>query len=347
MHSPSRLQSTIITLACTLLILFAARSAQSIVIPLLLSIFIAIIITVPIDFLRRGGLSTFFSVGIVIIVTLFFEAGTALLLGKTISQFSRSLPEYQSQVSGMVSRTIEWLNSHGIDMSDSGISDTLNPDLVLSFANSFISGLGSALSNITLIMFTVLFMLIEARNLPLKIQAIDNNNGGELLDKYRYVIKSTKQYISIKALTSIATGILITVGLSIVGLNFASLWGFLAFALNFIPNIGSIIAAAPAVLLAGLQFGAVEVFAVISIYLIVNIVIGNMVEPAILGNRVGLSTLTVFLSLLFWGWLLGSAGMLLSIPLTMVIKYGAEAHPQTRWLAILLAPAPQPPSEEE
>ena len=123
-----------------------------------------------------------------------------------------------------------------------------------------------------------------------------------------------------------------------IGLDFAILWGFLAFALNFIPNIGSIIAAVPAVLLSLVQLGTTETLGVILLYLTVNTLIGNFLEPRYMGQRVGLSTLVVFLSLVFWGWLLGLVGMLLSVPLTMTVKFASQASDETRWLGILLGP---------
>jgi len=152
------------------------------------------------------------------------------------------------------------------------------------------------------------------------------------------VIESTKQYTSIKALMSLVTGLLVWIGCSLIGLDFAILWGFIAFMLNFIPTIGSIIAAVPAVLLAMVQLGPMAALAVAGLYVAVNMVIGNMIEPRYMGRRVGLSTLVVFLSMVFWGWLLGPVGMLLSVPLTMVAKFAAQANENTRWVAILLGP---------
>ncbi|WP_290919636.1 AI-2E family transporter [Halodesulfovibrio sp.] len=347
MDHHSRLRDSVVTIACILIILFATRYAQGIVIPFLLSMFITIVVTVPVGWLRKCGLSHFLAVVTVVIIALFLEVGVALFLGKSATQFSQAIPKYQEQLSGVMSSVDIWMKNHNIDLLDSGISEVLNPNVVLSFANSFITGLGRVLSNVALIMFTVFFMLLESHYLPLKLQSIDKAEKSSLLEKCSFILESTKQYISLKALTSLATGLFITVGLTIVGLDFAPLWGFLAFLLNFIPNIGSVIAAAPAVLLAGLQLGSFEVVSVIAIYLTVNIVIGNMVEPALMGQRVGLSTLAVFLSLIFWGWLLGPVGMLLSVPLTMTIKYGAEAYTQTRWIAVLLGSAPSEVTSEE
>jgi predicted PurR-regulated permease PerM len=140
----------------------------------------------------------------------------------------------------------------------------------------------------------------------------------------------------LKALTSSATGIAIMVFLKIFGIHYAILWGLLAFLLNFIPNIGSIIAAIPAVLMAMVQYSPIMALNIILVYLGVNILIGSIIEPRILGRGLGLSTLVVFLSLIFWGWLLGPIGMLLSVPLTIMIKIALQTQPNTRWIAILL-----------
>ena len=114
------------------------------------------------------------------------------------------------------------------------------------------------------------------------------------------------------------------------------LWGVLAFLLNYIPNLGSIIAGTPAVLLAFIQFGLGRALVVAAGYVVINIVFGNMIEPKIMGQRLGLSTLTVFLSLVFWGWVWGPVGMILSVPLTMVVKIALESKTETRWIALLL-----------
>jgi predicted PurR-regulated permease PerM len=132
------------------------------------------------------------------------------------------------------------------------------------------------------------------------------------------------------------TGLVVTGGLMLIGVDYALLWGLIAFLLNYVPNIGSIIAAIPAVLLALVQLGPVHAALVAGLYLIINVVMGNAVEPRLMGKSLGLSTLVVFLSLVFWGWVLGPVGMLLSVPLTMIMKIALEVNPSTRWLAIIL-----------
>ena len=121
-----------------------------------------------------------------------------------------------------------------------------------------------------------------------------------------------------------------------IGLDYPLLWGVLAFLLNFVPNIGSIIAAIPAVILALIQLGFVGALEVALVFVVVNIVLGSMLEPKYMGQGLGLSTLVVFVSLIFWGWVFGPVGMLLSIPLTIMLKLALQVNPQTKWIAILL-----------
>ena len=138
-------------------------------------------------------------------------------------------------------------------------------------------------------------------------------------------------------MVSLVTGLLAGTWLYILGVDHFLLWGVLAFLFNYIPNIGSIIAAVPAVLMALVQYGGGEAGLVALGFVVINTVMGNVVEPRFMGRGLGLSTLVVFLSLIFWGWLLGSVGMLLSVPLTMIVKIALESREESRWLAILLS----------
>jgi predicted PurR-regulated permease PerM len=145
-----------------------------------------------------------------------------------------------------------------------------------------------------------------------------------------------QRYLAVKTTVSLVTGAAIAIWTGLVGLDFALVWGLLAFLLNYIPTIGSIIAAAPAVLLATVQLGLGPALLVGVGFLVVNTVLGNIVEPALMGRAVGLSTLVVFTSLVFWGWVWGPVGMLLSVPLTMIVKIFLENSDELRWIAVLL-----------
>jgi predicted PurR-regulated permease PerM len=130
--------------------------------------------------------------------------------------------------------------------------------------------------------------------------------------------------------------------MSILGVDFPFLWGFLAFLLNYVPNLGVVIAAIPAVLLTLLQLGAGRAALAGGGYLAVNFIIGTAIEPRLVGRGVGLSTLVVFLSLILWGDLLGLIGMVLCIPFTMTLKFALENNKNTQWIAVLLGPESPP-----
>jgi predicted PurR-regulated permease PerM len=163
--------------------------------------------------------------------------------------------------------------------------------------------------------------------------------GRKRMDGIAQGVQAVQRYLVIKTITSALTGVLVTIGCWIIGLDFAMLWGLLAFALNYIPTIGSIVAAVPPILLAFIQLGPVSALLVTVLNLAVNFGVGNVMEPRMMGRGLGLSSLVVFLSLVFWGWIWGPMGMLLSVPLTVVVKIMFEYHEETRPVAVLLGPA--------
>lgn len=341
-----RTQNTVLTIAGLLIILAWMRYAQSLIVPFLLALFLAAIAATPVNWLKSKGLPVPLAIMLVLLISIAAGVFVTLILGSSVDEFSKSLPAYQTRLKELTGGIVDWLAGMGINAPETrGILNVIDPGKAMGFANSLISSLGGVFGNAFLILFTVLFMLMEAWSFPQKINAIYGNRGDEVLNRVSDVLKSTRQYLSIKTLMSLATGILVGGGTALIGLDFPILWGFLAFALNFIPNIGSIIAAVPAVLLSLVQLGSMATLGVILVYLTANIVIGNIVEPRYMGEKVGLSTLVVFLSLVFWGWLFGLVGMLLSVPLTMTVKFASLANEETRWLGILLGPGSE--TEEE
>lgn len=341
-----RTQNTVLTIAGLLIILAWMRYAQSLIVPFLLALFLAAIAATPVNWLKSKGLPVPLAIMLVLLISIAAGVFVTLILGSSVDEFSKSLPAYQTRLKELTGGIVDWLAGMGINAPETrGILNVIDPGKAMGFANSLISSLGGVFGNAFLILFTVLFMLMEAWSFPQKINAIYGNRGDEVLNRVSDVLKSTRQYLSIKTLMSLATGILVGGGTALIGLDFPILWGFLAFALNFIPNIGSIIAAVPAVLLSLVQLGSMATLGVILVYLTANIVIGNIVEPRYMGEKVGLSTLVVFLSLVFWGWLFGLVGMLLSVPLTMTVKFASLANEETRWLGILLGPGSETEGE--
>ena len=147
---------------------------------------------------------------------------------------------------------------------------------------------------------------------------------------------SVHSYIAIKGFVSLLTGFLVFVLLKLIGVEYAVLWSVTAVLLNFIPTVGSIIAAVPPVLLSLVQLSVADSIFVLLGYLVINLFVGNYIEPRWMGKGLNLSPFVVFVSLVFWGWILGPVGMLLSIPLTILVKIGLETQEETKWIAVLL-----------
>ncbi len=340
------LHNRVVTMAAVAALLFSARYAADIVVPFLLALFIAVVAIGPIDWLKKRGLPSGAAVGVVILIVIGLNVLVAVMLGATVDQFNQALPGYQESLAEKTQALMAWLASHGVDVSKTGIEKVFNPGMAMGFVNTMIGSLAGVMSNALLIIFTVMMMLVEAEGFPRKLTLMRADSGEVAVQRMSRIMESMNQYVGTKAFVSLITATLVWIGLKIVGLDFAILWAFLAFVLNFIPNIGSIMAAVPAVLLALLQLNSGMALVVAGIYVAVNVGMGNIIEPMLMGKRVGLSTLFVFLSLIFWGWLFGPVGMLLSVPLTMVVKIIAEGSPQTQWLAIMLGPAPPVEAEE-
>ncbi|MDO6677510.1 AI-2E family transporter [Shewanella sp. 4_MG-2023] len=323
-------------MACLVVILAGIKTASPIVVPFVLSAFLAVVCNPAIEFLSRFRVPKWLSIILLMLVIVLMGLWLASLVGSSINEFSKQMPVYRLQLIEQFSWILDKLNGLNINISKEKALEYFDPGMALSMTTNMLSGLGNVMANLFLIILTIIFMLFEAQSLPKKFHfALDDPDMRlKQIDKF---LHSVNQYMVIKTLVSIGTGIIVGIGLSIIGVDYALLWAVLAFLFNYIPNIGSIIAAIPAVLLAFIQMGPGAAGVTALLFLGTNTVMGNVVEPKFMGRGLGLSTLVVFLSLIFWGWLLGSVGMLLSVPLTMIVKIALESSDSGKWLAILLS----------
>jgi len=327
----------LITLACFVIVVAGISAAKVIVIPFLLSVFIAIIIAPPMFWLQKKGLPTLVALLTVIIGLLLIAVLIAYLIGSSVQSFSNNLPVYQHKLDQQTTYVISLLDKYGVDTESLSIDKFLKPGVAMKFIAVSLNSLGGMITNGFLILMTIIFILLEATSFPSKFRAALGKSDSQQLEENVFVT-NIQHYMGIKTLTSLSTGIIVTIMLYIIGVDYPLLWGLIAFMLNFVPNIGSIIAAVPPVLLAIVQFGFAKAGAVAIGYLCINILIGNIIEPRLMGRGLGLSTLVVFLSLIFWGWVLGPIGMLLSVPLTVTVKIALDSREDTKWISILLGP---------
>jgi len=322
-------------IASGIIIIAGVMAAKAIIVPILLALFLSIICIQPIELLQRYKIPYSVAMVIVIIAIGLIMLIFAHIVGRSISAFIADLPKYDERLKHITVALVYTLNKFGADINPQQLLSFIDPAQVLNYTAETISKAGKVLSNSFVIILLMVFMLLEAKILALKTAVLEKTfkSSMKYLDK---IGVSIRHYLSIKTYISVLTGLFIGLWLWAFGVDYPILWGLISFLLNYIPSIGSILAAIPTILLALVQLGFGGMIWVVIGYLIVNIVVGNMIEPKVMGKGLGLSTLTVFLSLIVWGFILGTVGMFLSIPLTITAKIMLEQNSQTRWIAILL-----------
>lgn len=336
MHNFGSVSRAFIVAAAVVIVLAGIKAASNILVLLLLAVFIAVVIQPLMLWFKKKGAPTVVAVSAVIVFISIVGFFISLLVVQSVNDFMLSFPAYRA---GMLEQT-QWLMAQlkhfNIDIHAESWSGQLAPERLMSVFLGLLSGLGGMMTNSFLVLLIIIFILAEAAYLPQKI-SLAFKRADSQLNTLSELIQSINKYLALKTMISLVTGALVGCSLWVLGIEHALLWAVLAFLLNFIPNIGSILAAIPAILMALIQVSPAMAGLVAFVYLVVNMLMGNLVEPRLMGQRLGLSTLVVFLSLIFWGWLLGPVGMLLSVPLTMVVKISLQVNPDTRWLAILLS----------
>ncbi len=325
----------LINLASVVVIVAGIMAAKSIVIPFLLAAFLSMICAPPLYWLRVKGVPNLVSIMLLVLIVIFLETLLAGLVSSSMGEFSRQLPTYQHRLNIITRELIFWGSEHGIELTEAIIQDQFDPGKLMRMAANMLNNLFGVLTNTFMIMVTFIFILLEATGFPDKIRAMTDDYD-IYLREYGKIIRGVNRYLGLKVITSLATGSIIYLGLTIIGVDFALMWAVVAFLLNFVPTIGSIIASVPPVLLALVQLSPAYALATAGLYLVTNITIGNFVEPRVMGSGVGLSALVIFISLVFWGWVLGPVGMLLSVPLTMTLKIALSNSDDTHHLALLL-----------
>ncbi|HCK35088.1 MAG TPA: hypothetical protein DHW20_07965, partial [Gemmatimonadetes bacterium] len=259
------------------------------------------------------------------------------LASPSVAELQNNLDQYAFDLQERWSQWMIWLeNSIGFGISDYLTVSIIDPGAVVDIARGTIGRIAQFLSTTFVVFLIMAFMLSEATVFPKKFRYILGVRGGDE-DRFTKIATEIQSYLGIKTVVSLATGLALGIWAYAWDLDFPVLLGMIAFFLNYIPTVGSIIAAIPAVLLSVILYGTLgHAIVVAGGYIFVNMVVGNIIEPRWMGRSLGLSTLVVILSLLFWGWAWGPLGALLSVPLTVGVKILLENTEDLRWAAILL-----------
>jgi len=340
--TPSRSWLWLFGFAAVVIIIGGLKAISHIITPFLLASFLAIICIPPLTWMQRKGIPSLISFAILFSTVGFSFFLLFIAIKGTAESLVHQAPIYQERLTAQLLELRSFAAQRGVPAEF--IPDTIplpTASTITGLARNLAGALGQFTAYTFFVLLVFMFLLLEERSIVSRIEAAFPNRKRVRVRARRF-FRSVNRYLAIKTTASIATGAIVGVGLVFIGVDFPILWAVLAGLLNFIPTIGSIVAAIPAVLIAFLGLGTTEGLITMALYVAVNTVIGSIIEPRFMGQTLGLSPVIVLVSLMLWGWVFGPVGMLLSILLTMILKLALESSPQTRWLGILLSDKAKP-----
>ena len=326
--------------AAMVIIVAGLYQARPLIVPFLLAAFIATLSYPIVRWLLDRGVPRPIGVLAAMLVDLAFVAVIAVIIGDSIDSFYDNIPRYEERLAGIAQSSKQWLRAHGFHVPQSPISE-LSPGGVMGLVSATVQSIASIVSDLAVILIVVMFILLEAARFRTKLGYVLHDPDA-MFGRVSNALKEVQKYLIVKTGISLAAGVLITGWALVWGLDVPVLWGLLAFVLHYIPNLGGIIAAIPTVLVALIQHGVWPAMGVLAGYIVITFVLGNIVEPRVMGRALGLSELVVLLSMIFFGWLWGPVGALLSVPLTMILKIMLIHIPELRWVAVLLGRTTDP-----
>ncbi len=331
-------ERTIVLLGAFVVVIAGLHFAQPLLLPIVFAIAIATLTQPVVARLERHRVPHALAIVLAVLLDLGVIAGIASVVGSSAQDFYARLPEYQVKFVSMVRSTMSALSDRGLNLSADQTARLLDINRLMDLGTSAAKSIAGLVSDSFLVILLVVFMLVEVSRWRLKI-AIALGTPDSDISRFETATSELQKYLLVKTLMCLVTAVLSGIWIGIWHVDYALLWALVVFLLNYIPTIGSVIAGVPPVLVALVQLGPGPALGVAIGYAVINVTIGTAVEPRVMGRALGLSPLVVLLSLVFWGWLWGPMGALLSAPLTMVLKVALSNTRDMRWLAILLGSA--------
>lgn len=327
----------LVAAASLVVVIAGLKAAGDVILPILFSVFLSIATLPALRWLQARGVPTLIGIPVVVVLVVAVLVGVSGIIAGTVRTFTADVGRYEQAFNGLVAQGAHLAESLGLEIQDGDLIGLLTPGSIMDLVGTTLQAVVGLLGRVLIVAVTLTFILFEASELEQKVRAAfgtDADPAGPFSDAGDRV----QRYLLIKTLISAITGLLAGLLCRVLGLDFWVMWGLIAFLLNYIPSIGSIVAAIPPILLAVVQLGWDYAIGVTVGYLAINITLGNFIEPRLMGQSLGLSPLVVFLSLIFWGWLWGPVGMLLCVPMTVMAKLVLETNDDTRWIAVFLGP---------
>ncbi len=360
----------LVSLACFVIVVTGLRAASELFVPVLLGFFLAILSLPVLNWLNHRGvprvLAIILTVGLnllILFVILFIATAATSEFQKEFRDkqqvYAKALQERVVTLTETIDSKVQAIggfmeSSEGNRTGENGdeVAGTQIPTLNEWFTENWDSkliiewvGATDAVGRLTslasksfFVLIIMIFLLVESNRFAQKVKEVIRVRGPDLR-RLQNSSQDIQKYLGIKTAASAVTGILAWVVCLLLKIDFPILWGLMAFFFNYVPAIGSIVAAIPPIILALIKGGFWSAAGVLACYLAINVTIGNFIEPMLLGDRFGISTVVVILSVLFWGFIWGPVGMFLAVPLTMGVKVMLNNSPDLRWISVMLSKA--------
>ena len=322
--------------ASFVVIIAGVKMASQVVVILFLAIFISSIFSTLLKVLQKKHIPRLFSYFIILLIVSGIGVMLAYVINISLNDFLTNLPTYEEKLKNTILNLLHFAQDSGIQIDKAKIMGALNFNSFFGFTTNIIGSIGTFLSKFLLVVIGVAFILAESKSFQTKLRVIFRNNAKKL-EHFNLFSFNIQKYFVVKSFTSFLTGFIITIVLTLFGVDYPVLWGVIAMLFNFVPVVGSIIASIPAVLLTFMNLDINTTIWVIVLYVIINISISNILEPKLMRKELGLSPLVIFFSLIFWGYILGIVGMFLAVPITMTLKIAFDSNTSTHWLGILMS----------
>ncbi len=338
-----RVITALLGIIATVVVGFVLYQLSSVLVPFVIAVFLAYIFRPIVLFLERRKVPNVLSIVLVVAIVAGVMVGLYGIVSASATAFMKQLPTYQAKFEGLAASSssafnniVSWLQ---LDPNTINWRDTLPVSSITGFVSTGLSSLLSLMGNLLLVLLFMLFILAGSGDFLPKVRRAFNNSYAETIATIIANIDSdVRRYLMTKAAISLASGVVTWLILTIIGVDFALLWGFLSFALNFIPNVGSFVSFIFPTLISVLQFDTLtKPILVLVLLLVSDNIMGNVVEPKIMGASLNLSPVVVLVSLIFWGWLWGIPGMILAVPLTSMIKIVFANIPELKPMAVLMS----------
>jgi AI-2 transport protein TqsA len=322
----------IVAIAATVVVLVGMRIGAPILNPIFFALVLSLLFSPIYSWLGRRGLPAPLALLVMLGGLTVILVGLFGFLTVSIDSFTGRIDQYTAQLEGLTDRLQTQLDRLGLSAVDlSGIVDS---GAIVGALGAALSGVAGFLGDLFLILMITLFLLAEGPALVNRLSSSLARDNPQLAG-ITTVGRSVVRQFGLRALINVITGLGVTILLLILGVDFALLWGVLTFFLSFVPYIGLILAAAPALLLALAEFGVGRAVLVIVGMIVIDTLVENVLSPMMMGRGLSLSPTVVFLSFTFWIWLLGAPGAFLAIPITIFAAVMLGTFPETRWLASL------------